>query len=70
MRDRGITLPAVGLTNDAEVWIGNDQPLGVIYLRDEIGRPRNASSISSSVPVYRSHCLRATRDRQRWWQSK
>jgi Cd2+/Zn2+-exporting ATPase len=36
MRDRGIALPEVGLTNDAEVWIGDDQPLGVIYLRDEI----------------------------------
>jgi Cd2+/Zn2+-exporting ATPase len=36
MRDRGVSLPAVELTNDAEVWIGNDQPLGVIYLRDEI----------------------------------
>jgi Cd2+/Zn2+-exporting ATPase len=36
MRDRGIALPAVELTNDAEVWIGDDQPLGVIYLRDEV----------------------------------
>jgi Cd2+/Zn2+-exporting ATPase len=36
MRDRGIGLPAVELTNDAEVWIGNDQALGLIYLRDEI----------------------------------
>ena len=36
MRDRGLALPEVGLTNDAEVWIGHDQPLGVIYLRDEI----------------------------------
>ncbi len=36
MRDRGIALPEVGSTNDAEVWIGADQPLGVIYLRDEI----------------------------------
>jgi len=36
MRDRGIALPEVGLTNDAEVWIGDDQPLGVIYLRDEV----------------------------------
>jgi Cd2+/Zn2+-exporting ATPase len=35
-RDRGLALPAVGLTNDAEVWIGTDQALGVIYLRDEI----------------------------------
>jgi Zn2+/Cd2+-exporting ATPase len=36
MGDRGIALPEGGLTNDAEVWIGDDQPLGVIYLRDEI----------------------------------
>ena len=36
MRDRGIALPAVELTIDAEVWIANDQALGVIYLRDEI----------------------------------
>ena len=25
MRDRGIALPAVELTNEAEVWIANDQ---------------------------------------------
>jgi P-type E1-E2 ATPase len=31
-----VSAAAVELTNDAEVWIGNDQPLGVIYLRDEI----------------------------------
>jgi Zn2+/Cd2+-exporting ATPase len=36
MHDRGLSLPEVGLTNDAEVWIGDDHPLGVIYLRDEI----------------------------------
>ena len=36
MRDRGIAIPAVQLTNDAEVWIANDQAVGVIYLRDEI----------------------------------
>ena len=36
MRDRGIALPALELTNEAEVWIGSDQALGVIYLRDEI----------------------------------
>ena len=36
MCDRGIALPELGLTNDAEVWIGNNQLLGVIYLRDEI----------------------------------
>jgi Cd2+/Zn2+-exporting ATPase len=36
MRDRGIALPAVELTTEGEVWIANDQALGVIYLRDEI----------------------------------
>lgn len=36
MRDRGIALPTVAPTNDAEVWIGDTQALGVIYLRDEI----------------------------------
>ena len=36
LHDRGIALPAIETTNDAEVWIANDQALGVIYLRDEI----------------------------------
>jgi Cd2+/Zn2+-exporting ATPase len=36
LHDRGIALPAIESTNDAEVWIANDQALGVIYLRDEI----------------------------------
>jgi len=36
MRDRGIAIPAVELTTEGEVWIANDQVLGVIYLRDEI----------------------------------
>ena len=36
MRDRGIALPAVESTNEAEVWVGTDQALGVIYLRDQI----------------------------------
>jgi P-type E1-E2 ATPase len=36
MRDRGIAVPAVELTNEGEVWIANHQALGVIYLRDEI----------------------------------
>jgi Cd2+/Zn2+-exporting ATPase len=36
LHDRGIELPEVEMTNDAEVWIANDQALGVIYLRDEI----------------------------------
>jgi Zn2+/Cd2+-exporting ATPase len=36
MRDRGIALPAVEVTNEAEVWVGSDEALGVIHLRDEI----------------------------------
>ena len=36
MSDRGIAIPVVELTNEGEVWIANDQALGVIYLRDEI----------------------------------
>jgi len=36
LHDRGIALPAIESTNDAEVWIADDQALGVIYLRDEI----------------------------------
>jgi Zn2+/Cd2+-exporting ATPase len=36
LRDRGIALPMIETTNDAEVWIASDQALGVIYLRDEI----------------------------------
>jgi Cd2+/Zn2+-exporting ATPase len=36
MRDRGIAIPAVQLTNEGEVWIADHQALGVIYLRDEI----------------------------------
>jgi Cd2+/Zn2+-exporting ATPase len=36
MRDRGIALPAVESTNEAETWVGSEQALGVIYLRDEI----------------------------------
>ena len=36
MRGRGIALPAVESTNEAEVWAGSDQARGVIYLRDEI----------------------------------
>jgi Zn2+/Cd2+-exporting ATPase len=54
MRDRGITLPLVESTNDAEVWVGNGQVLGVIYLRDEI-RPAAKGVIAflkrSGVPV-------------------
>jgi Zn2+/Cd2+-exporting ATPase len=36
LHDRGIALPAIESTNDAEVWIANDRALGVIYLRDDI----------------------------------
>ena len=36
LHDRGIALPTIETTNDAEVWIADDQALGVIYLRDEI----------------------------------
>jgi Cd2+/Zn2+-exporting ATPase len=36
MRDRGIASPAIESTNEAEVWVGSGQALGVIYLRDEI----------------------------------
>ena len=36
LHDRGIVLPAIETTNDAEVWIATDHALGVIYLRDEI----------------------------------
>jgi Cd2+/Zn2+-exporting ATPase len=36
MRDRGISLPAIASTSDAEVWIANNQAIGIIYLRDEI----------------------------------
>jgi Cd2+/Zn2+-exporting ATPase len=54
MRDRGIALPAVESTNEAEVWVCSDQALGVIYLRDEI-RPAAKRVIDffkrSGVPV-------------------
>jgi Cd2+/Zn2+-exporting ATPase len=36
LHDRGIALPTIETTNDAEVWIADDQALGLIYLRDEI----------------------------------
>jgi Cd2+/Zn2+-exporting ATPase len=36
LHDRGIALPRVELTNEAEVWTADDHALGVIYLRDEI----------------------------------
>ena len=36
MRDRGLNLPDVEPTNEAEVWVAKDQVIGVIYLRDEI----------------------------------
>ena len=40
LRERGIELPAVETTSDAEVWIADRQVIGVIYLRDEI-RPNS-----------------------------
>ena len=36
LRERGISLPSVPVTSEAEVWIADDQALGLIYLRDEI----------------------------------
>jgi Cd2+/Zn2+-exporting ATPase len=54
IRDRGISLPAMVSTNDAEVWVGSDEIVGVIYLRDEI-RPAARGVIAflkqSGVPV-------------------
>jgi Cd2+/Zn2+-exporting ATPase len=54
MCDRGIALPAVESTNEAEVWVGSHQALGVICLRDEI-RPAAKRVIDflkrSALPV-------------------
>jgi Cd2+/Zn2+-exporting ATPase len=54
MRDRGIALPAIESTNEAEVWVGSDQAIGVICLRDEI-RPAAKHVIDflkrSALPV-------------------
>lgn len=36
MQETGLTLPEVGPTAEAEVWVGSEKVLGVIYLRDEI----------------------------------
>lgn len=36
MRDRGITLPDLPSTSEAEVWIADTRTIGVVYLRDEI----------------------------------
>ena len=36
MHDRGIVLPPVASTNDAEVWVADKRALGVVYLRDGI----------------------------------
>lgn len=36
MHDRGVALPVIASGNEAEVWIASAEPLGVIYLRDEI----------------------------------
>ncbi len=44
MHDRGISLPDVATTSAAEVWVGSDQIIGVIYLRDEI-RPAARSVV-------------------------
>jgi Cd2+/Zn2+-exporting ATPase len=44
MRERGVALPALVSGNEAEVWVAGPQPLGVIYLRDEI-RPAAKSVV-------------------------
>ena len=44
MHDRGVALPVIASGNEAEVWIAGTQPLGVIYLRDEI-RPAAKSVV-------------------------
>src|SRR5205823_3865020 len=44
MQDRGVALPPLAPGNEAEVWMANTRPLGVIYLRDEI-RPAAKSVI-------------------------
>ena len=36
MTDRGVSLPAAVSTMEAEVWVGGEQAIGAIYLRDEI----------------------------------
>jgi Cd2+/Zn2+-exporting ATPase len=36
MHERGISLPVVEPTAEAEVWVGSERPIGAIYLRDEI----------------------------------
>jgi len=36
MHDRGLALPVLASGNEAEVWVGGHQPIGVVYLRDEI----------------------------------
>jgi Cd2+/Zn2+-exporting ATPase len=36
LRDRGIPLPAIESSSQAEVWIAGASALGLIYLRDEI----------------------------------
>lgn len=36
MRDRGIRLPNIASTSDAEVWIADRHATGVIWLRDEV----------------------------------
>ena len=36
LRERGVNIPPVETTSEAEVWIADTQVSGVIYLRDEI----------------------------------
>jgi Zn2+/Cd2+-exporting ATPase len=36
MHDHGLSLSSVTTTAEAEVWVGSEQTLGVIYLRDEV----------------------------------
>ena len=44
LQDRGVALPVIASGSEAEVWIASTQPLGVIYLRDEI-RPAAKSVV-------------------------
>ena len=44
LRENGLSLPEVASTAEAEVWVGIDQPLGVVFLRDEV-RPETRGVI-------------------------
>ena len=46
LRDRGVPLPAIESSNEAEVWIAGKRAYGLIYLRDEIRPAAKAVSIS------------------------